>query len=67
MLVKIALLSAAIYVGLLLTVHFAVILGVRLTGAIIGFPLSRLRLALLFGLSWLISFNLAWRILRPGR
>jgi hypothetical protein len=67
MLIKIAMLSAGIYVSLLLMLDFAIFLAVRFTYTIIGLPVSRLRLGLLFGLTWLISFNLAWRILRLSR
>jgi hypothetical protein len=67
MLTSLAVLSAGIYVGLILTLRLTMILVVRFTGVIVGIHVSRARLAVLFGVAWFISFILAWRILRLDR
>jgi hypothetical protein len=67
MLTRLALLSAGIYVGLLLTLRLTTILVARFTDVIVGIHVSRLRMAVLFGLAWFVSFILAWRILRLDR
>ena len=63
-LMKLALASAVVYVGIVLLLQIALLLVVRFTGAIVGIQHSRLGIALLLGITWFISFSLAWRLLR---
>ena len=67
MLIKLAALSGAIYVGLILLLRLTLILVARFTDVIVGVHVSRLWLAVLLGVVWFISYNLAWHLLRLNR
>lgn len=64
-LTKQAMLTAVIYVALAFVGQFSLTVFARFKGPI-GISLDRFPLGVLFGLAWLLSFNLAWRILRPN-
>lgn len=65
-LLKHTLLTAAIYVASGILFLLLVVVLVHITGAV-GILLRRFSLGILFGVMWLLSFNLAWRILRIGQ
>ena len=61
--VKLAFLTATIYVFMALLAQSLLILLTHLWGPV-GVRYQRSRMGLIFALVWLISFNLAWWILR---
>ena len=61
--IRLALLTACIYVGLAFIGQVCFILFARFI-APIGIAHNRFGLGVLFGLTWLFAFNLAWWILR---
>ena len=61
--VKLAVLTAAIYVFVALLAQFLLILLAKFWGPV-GVRYQRSRMAMIFALVWLIAFNLAWWILR---
>ncbi len=63
---KHAVLTAVIYLVLTALLQLSLLIAVHLKGAI-GIRYSRFGMSILFGLTWFLSFNLAWRILRLDR
>jgi hypothetical protein len=64
-LIKLGLLSSLIYVTIIGLFHMLLLVVVLKTGTV-GIRHDPVRLGILFGLIWLLSFSLSWRILRLG-
>jgi hypothetical protein len=60
---KFSMLTCAIYLGIALLLELGTIIFARFSGGIIigGRPWG---IALVFGLVWLLSYSVAWRVLR---
>jgi len=58
---KLAIVTCTIYMGISLLLFFGVLVLVHLKGSV-GYNLNWLAFGLLFGLIWLASFTVAWRI-----
>jgi hypothetical protein len=65
MILKLALLSCALYVGVAILMEGGLLLWARLAGSV-AFSASRTAWFLLFGIIWLGSFSLAWHIVLTG-
>ncbi|HEX2711986.1 MAG TPA: hypothetical protein VHM88_07160 [Candidatus Acidoferrales bacterium] len=62
---KLALLSSAFYLGIAIVLQAALVL-VAYMDVIVGVAITRLGLGALFGVIWLVSFSLAWHIFYAG-
>jgi hypothetical protein len=65
-LIRLGLLSSLIYILLCCLFHVSIIVLGAMAGPI-GIRHDPVRLGIIFGLIWLLSFSLSWRFLRLGQ